>query len=437
MGMEKKRVISNVKWVVICKAAQSILQLAIGMLSARYLGPSNYGLINYAKSIVAFAVPFMYLGLNVTLVKELIEKPEQEGLIMGTSLVMGMLSSLVCIASVCGFVSVANAGETETIWTCLLYSLSMFFQAIDLIQYWYHSKLKSKYSSIMMLITYIVVSAYKVYLLITEKSVYWFAVAYSIEYGIIGISLLVIYRKQGTQKLQFRYPLIKPLLTKSFPYIWAAMMVTVFQNTDHIMLKLMCGNTQNGYYTAAVTCVSICQFVFIAIIDSMRPVIVSHRKEKSPEYENSVSKLYCIITYLAILQGIVFSFLTKIIVYVLFGAEFLAAVPVLRILAWQVPFSFMGKIRNVWILAEEKQGCLWKINLLGALLNVAINYLLIPIWGASGAAAASLLTQIFTNYLLGFVYLPIRHNSTLLMKGINPVYLIKMLENSKLSKNQE
>ena len=94
----------------------------------------------------------------------------------------------------------------------------------------------------------------------------------------------------------------------------------------------------------------------------------------------------------------------------------------------------MGKIRNVWILAEGKQECLWKINLFGALLNVAINYLLIPIWGASGAAAASLMTQIFTNYVLGFVYPPIKRNGVLLLKGINPVYFAKMLANSKLSK---
>ena len=301
--MKENKVINNAKWIIICKIIQSLLQLIIGMLSARYLGPSNYGLLNYAKSIVSFAVPFMYLGLNATLVKELIEKPDQEGQIMGTSMVMGMVSSFVCIVSVSGFVSIANAGEPETIWTCVLYSLSMFFQAIELIQYWYHSKLQSKYSSVMMLITYVVVSAYKIYLLIAAKSVYWFAVAYSIEYCIIGVSLLVIYRKQGAQRLRFRSSLIKPLITQSYPYIWAAMMVTVFQNTDHIMLKLMCGNTQNGYYTAAITCVSVCEFVFTAIIDSMRPMIVSYKKEKSLEYEDSVSKLYCIITYLAIISS--------------------------------------------------------------------------------------------------------------------------------------
>ena len=56
------------------------------MISARYLGPANYGLISYAGSIVAFALPIMKLGFDATLVYELVENPDKEGEIMGTSL---------------------------------------------------------------------------------------------------------------------------------------------------------------------------------------------------------------------------------------------------------------------------------------------------------------------------------------------------------------
>ena len=76
--MRGSRVFNNVKWVVICKTIQSITQLVIGMLTARYLGPDNYGLINYAKSVIAFAVPFMRLGLDITLTKELIDHPDEQ-----------------------------------------------------------------------------------------------------------------------------------------------------------------------------------------------------------------------------------------------------------------------------------------------------------------------------------------------------------------------
>ena len=77
--MKQKQVFNNAKWIIVCKIAQSLIQLIVGMLCARYLGPSNYGLINYAASIVAFVLPIMRLGFDSTLVRELIENPENEG----------------------------------------------------------------------------------------------------------------------------------------------------------------------------------------------------------------------------------------------------------------------------------------------------------------------------------------------------------------------
>ena len=62
----------------------------------------------------------------------------------------------------------------------------------------------------------------------------------------------------------------------------------------------------------------------------------------------------------------------------------------------------MGSVRNIWILAEQKQKMLWKINLSGALLNVIANYILIPLIGINGAAIASVAAQLFVNFVLCF-----------------------------------
>ena len=85
----------------------------------------------------------------------------------------------------------------------------------------------------------------------------------------------------------------------------------------------------------------------------------------------------------------------------------------------------MGTVRNVWILAEDKQKYLWIINLSGALFNIVLNSVMIPFWGACGAAFASLLTQFFTNFILGFIIKPMKKNNELLLKGINPKFLIQ------------
>lgn len=425
--MNVRKVASNAKWIILCRVAQSLLQLLIGMLSARYLGPANYGLIYYAKSVVAFAVPFTQLGLNATLVRELIDDPEKEGQILGTSLLMSFLSSLLCIGSVWVFVSIANRGEAQTIVVCLLYSLSMMFQAIELIQYWFHSKLQSKYPSMMMLAAYVVVSVYKIFLLIAQKNIYWFAVVYSVEYGVVGMSLLFLFQRQSPQALSISGQIARRLLRNSYPYIFSSLMVTLFQNTDHVMLKMISGDTENGYYSAAITSATVCSFVYAAIIDSMRPVILSSKKAGDEEYGKHVSTLYCIIIYLALAQGLAFTLLAKPIVMILYGPEYLQTVPVLQILVWYVSFSQMGRIRNIWILTEGKQRILWKINLAGALLNIAINALLIPYFGAFGAAFASLITQVFTNFFLGFMVKELRANNQMLLTGIDPRFMMKVI----------
>lgn len=426
--LAKNRVVNNAKWIIVCKVVQSLLQFVIGMLCARYLGPSNYGIINYASSIVAFVLPIMQLGLQCTLVQEFTENPHKEGKIMGTALVMDLVSSVFCIFMVTAFVSVVNAGETQTIIVCLLFSISLIFRAFELFQCWFQYKLQSKFPSVVMLCAYVVVSLYRVFLLVTSKSVYWFAVVNSIDCGIIGISLLIIYTRISKQKLSFDIGLVKALFARSKYYILASMMVTLFQNTDHIMLKLISGDAENGYYTAAITCATVAQFVYIAIVDSMRPVILGCKKSDSEDYEKNISRLYCITTYMALAQSIVFTVFAKLIVNILYGEEYSAAIPVLQVLVWFVMFSVMGVVRNVWILAEGKQSLLWKINLAGALLNIAVNAALIPVWGAVGAATASLATQIFTNFILGFIIKPLRENNTLLLKGFNPKLILDVLK---------
>ena len=422
--MKTKQVFNNAKWIIICKIAQSILQLIIGMMSARYLGPSNYGLISYAASIVAFALPFMRLGLNAILVHELVEDPDKEGEIVGTSLILNVLSSILCIGGVSIFASLANFGETETIIVCVLYSLSVFFAALEMIQYWFQYKLLSKYSSIIMLVSYLLVSAYKFFLLATQKSIYWFAVSHSVEYGIIAILLIAFYFKKGGSTLSFSFARVRKMLNKSKHYILAALMLVIIQNTDHIMLTMMMGEAENGFYTAAITCASVAQFIYTAIIDSFRPLILSSKKENVLEYEKNISKLYAIISYMAILQSLIFTVFAPIIVGVLYGESYYATIKVLQILTWYITFSFMGTIRNIWLLAEEKQKYLPIVNLSGVVLNIVMNAFMIPLWGACGAALASLLTQLFMNFIFGFIFKPIRRNNVLLLKGLSPKFFI-------------
>lgn len=421
--MIKNKIIRNASWIVGCRIVQSVLALIVTMLSARYLGPSNYGLINYAASVVSFMTPIMTLGLNNILVQEFVNDPQREGEVLGTSLVLSSISAVACIFGISSFVAVANAGEKETIIVCILYSLILVSQAFELTQYWFQSKYLSKYTAMTTLAAYILVSAYKIFLLIAKKSIYWFALSNALDYFLIAIALLVIYKKLGGGRLIFSKETAKRLFSRSRYYIVSSLMITVFAQTDKIMLKLMIDDAATGFYAAAVQSAGLTNFVFAAIIDSFRPFIFENVKNNKEDFEKSMCQLYSVVIYLSLLQSLFMTLFAPLIVSILYGPEYTQTVSALQLVVWYTTFSYLGGVRNIWILADGKQKYLWIINLSGALANVILNFILIPVIGIMGAALASLITQIFTNLIIGYIIKPIRPNNALMVRSLNPKFI--------------
>ncbi len=419
------RVVNNAVWIIACKICQSVLALIINMLTARYLGPSNYGLITYASSLVAFVLPVMQLGFSNILVQEIINKTDQEGTILGTSMLLSLGSSICCIIGVTGFSIIANHNEPITIVVCLLYSLNLMFQALELMQYWFQAKLKSKYTSIICLIAYVIVSAYKAFLLISQKSVYWFAISNMLDSGLIAVGMIYIYKKLGGEKIKFSWEMGKRMFSRSKHYIISGMMVTVFAQTDKIMIKLMIDEEATGFYGAAVYCAGLTSFVFTAIIDSFRPSIFEGRKISEQIFEYRLTLLYSIIIYVSLAQSLMMTLLAGFIIKIIYGSAYAQSAVALQIVVWYTTFSYIGSVRNIWILANGKQHYLWSINMSGAIANIVINAALIPVIGINGAAVASLVTQFFTNVIIGYIIKDIRPNNAIMVKGLNPRYLLE------------
>ena len=422
------KIFANASWIIGCKVIQGIIGLIISMLIARYLGPSNFGLINYAASITAFFLPIMQLGLTNVLVQEFINHPESEGEILGTSLIMSIVSGFCCVGGVFLFTYILNESEQLTIIVCVLYSLSIIAQAIELTQYWFQSKLKSKYVSLSSLAAYIIVAIYQIILLVQQKSVVWFAITYTIQYAIIAALLLIIYKQLDGQKLSISRSTARRIVSSSKYYIISSMMVTIFAQTDRIMLKNMLDSAAVGYYSAAIVCAGLTNFVFQAISDSFRPSIFEAKKIDQEKYELNISRLYCVIIYLSLAQCIVMTIMASPIIHILYGGNYDPAINALRIGVWYTTFSYLGVVRNIWILAENKQKYLWVINFSGAIMNVVLNAALIPLIGILGAAVASLLTQFFTNVIIGYIIQPIRHNNKLMLRGLNIKYITNLFE---------
>ena len=69
----------NASWLIGGRIAQMVLSFFVSILTARYLGPSNYGIISYVNAYVAFFTSLCTLGINSVIIKDFVEKPQEQG----------------------------------------------------------------------------------------------------------------------------------------------------------------------------------------------------------------------------------------------------------------------------------------------------------------------------------------------------------------------
>ena len=189
----------------------------------------------------------------------------------------------------------------------------------------------------------------------------------------------------------------------------------------------MINNEAVGYYSAAITCAGMTSFIFAAIIDSMRPIIFEGKNRGDDVYKKRVKELYSLVVYGALVQSILITIFSSLIIRIIYGPAYSSAIVCLRIVVWYTTFSYYGGAKDIWILAEEKQKYLVWLNMCGALANVGLNFILIPLLGISGAAIASLITQFFTNIAMGFIIPDLRPNNILLLESLHPKYTREMV----------
>lgn len=411
------KILRNASWIIVCKVFQAILGLVISMLTARYFGPQNFGIINYAASLTTLLTPIALLGFNIVLVKRIVSEPEHESTILGTAVLSSAISGSLCVLAIYLFVSFSSADDQLTIVVCTLYSTMLVMQGFELIQYWFQAKLLSKYASLMTLFAYTFISVLQIVFLLCGKSIAWFASIKTVEYALIAAGLMFVYRKLTNQTLSFSFACFLDMFRESRYYILSNLMVMMFAQADRIMLNFMMSRESMGYYSAAVVCANLPEFVFLAIIDSFRSTIIEKKAVSQLEYESLLQKLYSVIIYLSLFQSIFITILARPIILILYGKAYLPAVVPLKIIIWYTAFSYLGSARIIWILAEKQETLLWKINLFGAILNIILNWFMIPIGGIAGAATASLLTQFAVNFLVGYFVEPLRKNNTIIIQS--------------------
>lgn len=399
------KIAKNSAWMVTETIIQMVISLVVNKIVSQYLGVANYGIINYGVSFLNFFNGICTLGLGTIAIKYLVNEKDKQGEIIGTCIGMRLISSFISMLLISILVFILKYGDDTIIIVSIIQSFSLLTDTFNTISWWNQYKLQSKLSALATFIAYLTTASFKLILVFTKKSVVWFAFSNVIQSLIIAIVLYVIYKKQKSPLFSFSINRGKMLLKESYHFILSGLMVAIYTQTDKLMIGSMIDDMSAvGLYSVSVTIMQLWTFLPTAIISSFKPALLEIRKNSYDRYMTKLKQLYSLIIWLSIAYTVFVFVFGKYIILILYNEEYLGALSSLRLIIFGVLFSFVGVVREFWLVCEGKQKYAKYFALFGATGNIIMNYLLIPRYGITGAAIATLSTQILTAIVVPLLF---------------------------------
>ena len=416
-----RKYFSNTSWLLGERILRMGVSLFVGIYVARYLGPEKYGLLSYTMSFVWLFSAFLDLGHREIIVRELVLYPEQRNVILGSAILLRLSGAVLLGSGVAvGLQLVDNDYQTSLMIGII--ALGMAFQSWELIDYYFQSQVQSKYTVWAQTVQLIVASLIKIALIIWQAPLIWFAVVFSLEYVITAALFLLMYNWQvgsfPIRNCNLKYA--RQMLKNSFPLLLASMAILIYMKIDQVMLKELAGAETVGIYAVAVKLSEACYHIPVLIAVSFYPAIIAVKDTNPALYHARLQKLYTLLVWVAFALAIPITFMADWIIYILYGNEYIESAIILKIYVWAGIFVSMSLANNKWMVVENFQNYILLTTLLGMSSNIICNVILIPLYGASGAAIATLISYGIGSYLSLLFFPKVRKIFWFATKSINP-----------------
>lgn len=191
----KRKIIRNVFWAVIGKVITLFSTLIVGIFVARYLGPKQYGLMNYVISIASLFTVFATFGSSEIIIRELSKKEKPKEVVLGSAMALRMGLAILCFISI--VIYLFFSGETtETSTLILIYSSSIFFSCSEVIRFYFTSIVDNEYIVKSEIFRTIIGAIVKIILLFCKAPLIAFVFALAFDFLLLASGYIVVYRKK-------------------------------------------------------------------------------------------------------------------------------------------------------------------------------------------------------------------------------------------------
>jgi PST family polysaccharide transporter len=396
-----RRIVSNTGWLFIDRILRLAIGFAVGVLVARYLGPDHFGVYATALALVTLFSTIATLGIDDLLVREILLNHSERYEILGTAFVLKLLGGCLSILFAVSTIRILRPQDELTHWLVAILSTGVIFQSFDVIEHWFHSQVQARFVVLAKSTAFILSAAARAALVYLHAPLLAFAWAGAAELALGAATLVLVYvlRREHLLCWRFAAQRARGLLLAGWPLLLSSIAIIVYMRIDQVMLRELAGEESAGIYAAATRLSEACYFIPIAIVSSTFPAILEARSRSETLYYHRLQRLFRLLFGLALAIVVPISIFATPIVHLTYGQRYLAAGPVLAIHIWAALFVFLGVGQSRWFIAENLPRLVLYRTALGALVNVVLNFLLIPTYAAVGAALATVVSYAMAAFL--------------------------------------
>ena len=420
LGPGLRQVLGNLAWLVTDQILQMALGLFVGVWVARYLGPEQFGVLNYAIAFVSLFASVATMGLGTLVVRDIARNPECKQETLGTAFAIQFVGGIITLLLTVTVISLLNPNDSLTRWLVGIVAAGTIFQSFETINFWFQSQVQSKYTVLAKNCVSLLIAGVRIGLIQLDAPLIAFAWVRLGEVALGGIVLAFVYQSKGNDFKLWRlsWQRGKELLQESWPLVLSSLAVFIYSKIDQIMLGSL-NKTELGYYAVAVKLSEICDFLPMIIAASIFPKLAQLREKNYAEYLKKFQIYSDTMLLLWLGVAIPISLLAPFIVQTLYGEQYAASASVLSVYVWAQFGSNFGIARNTYFALEGQLRYGLYLTVIGSIFNIVLNTLLIPRYGALGATVATLITYFYVIILVNFLIKELRPFGNLILNSLN------------------
>lgn len=421
------KILTNIAWLLGERVFRMIVGFFLLAWTARYLGADQFGILNYAIAFYAIFLPLFQIASSQIIFRDLVTHPEDKEEILGTAFYIRVVVGIIIYFLTATSIYISQANDPFTCKIVLILASESLFICFNNIETWFQSQVEVKYTIWSRNTAFIIATIAKIVLIEQQAPLIYFAILIVVESALNVLGFITIYKLTGQNILAWRgnWQRAKKLMKVSFPMIFATLAIVIYMRIDQVMLGQLGTAKDVGIYSAAVRLSEIWPFASTAIVRSVAPSIIAAKKESEELYYSKLQKLSNSQALLVYIIAIPMTFLATPLTIFVFGQDYAAAGPILAVHVWSSMFGFLGYVKEIWITTEELTGFAFVFSVSGAIMNVILNFLLIPKYQGMGAAIATVISYGFADYVMCFLYPPARKFGKIMTQAMT-LNLIKL-----------